>query len=105
MSCWVVPTIAAELWGVPVDQILQQIKEGKITHRLDEGFMFVDVAPNSPTMARPGERPATYTMIEAEADESENPGSMEMDEQDNESSRQLGDWQNARQRVGVSRTP
>src|SRR5687767_8150566 len=102
MSCWVVPTIAAELWGVSVDHILQQIREGRIAHRMDEGFMFVDVAPNSPRMGQPP--PSTYTMIEAEQNESEDDAPLSIDA-DEETSAPIGDWRSARQRTGVLRTP
>ena len=44
MSCWVVPSIAAELWGVSVPQILAQMNAGKLASKHEKGFTFVDVA-------------------------------------------------------------
>jgi hypothetical protein len=120
MSCWVVPTIAAELWGVSVDHVLQQVRDGHLSHRLDEGFMFVDVAPNGGGcgIAKPAAmNPPTFTVLsEAEVDalcdetvadmedhetcdeeaESQSPG-------DDEASVDLGDWRAARQRVSRMR--
>lgn len=64
MSCWVVPAVAAELWGVAVNEVLAQIKRGTITSKSEYGFTLVDVAPESPKFQRsliPAEpRPLTY---------------------------------------------
>ena len=114
MSCWVVPTIAAEIWGVSVDHLLQQVREGKLAYRVDEGFMFLDVEPPPQPKV---ERPPTFTVLsEAELDalrdaeedyvvsqhdedeESQLPG-------DDEASVELGDWRTARKRVGMTRIP
>ena len=53
MSCWVVPAVAAELWGMSVEHVLGLIEEGKIPFKRDYHFMLVDVAPHSPTMEPP----------------------------------------------------
>src|SRR4051812_34577767 len=66
MSCWVVPTVAAELWGVSVQQVLDAILSGSITSRHDSDFTFVDVAPGSPNVRRPKpfrNDPPTFTAI------------------------------------------
>ena len=72
MSCWVVPTIAAELWGVSIDHVLQQVRDGHLSHRVDDGFMFVDVAPNGGGcgIVKPAAvNPPTFTVLsEAEVD-------------------------------------
>ncbi len=64
MSCWVVPAVAAELWGVAVNEVLAQIKRGTLISKNEYGFTLVDVAPQSPTFQRsltPAEpRPLTY---------------------------------------------
>jgi len=61
MSCWVVPSVAAELWGCAVQSVLDAIHNGDIPTREENGWMFVDVAPNSPTLQTPKAlRPATY---------------------------------------------
>jgi hypothetical protein len=44
MSCWVVPTLAAELWGVPVDGVLGRIRAGLLASRTMDGLLVVDVA-------------------------------------------------------------
>lgn len=64
MPCWVAPSIAAEIWGVPIELIMQRIKSGQIASKWDEGFLVVDVAPEAPVMKRPPHlRPPTFTLI------------------------------------------
>lgn len=62
MSCWVVPTVAAEYWGVTLDVVWRRIYEGLIPHKNDRGFVFVDVDPWTPDAegAFHHEPPATF---------------------------------------------
>lgn len=67
MSCWVVPAIAAELWGVTLGHVLERVRDGSLSSRHEHGFTFVDVAPDSHTYhrpRRPGE-PAPPTFVAA----------------------------------------
>ena len=43
MSCWVVPEIAADLWGIPLEQVFDRIRDGSIQSKCEGGFIFVDV--------------------------------------------------------------
>ena len=52
MSCWVVPTIAAELWGVPLDDLMGRIDDGTVPSRTEHGFVLVDVAPDGDVFRR-----------------------------------------------------
>src|SRR5688572_9751821 len=61
MSCWVVPTVAAGLWGVSVERVIQCIRDGRLTSRSEAGFTFVDIAPETNTI-----KPPTYTVITPE---------------------------------------
>lgn len=64
MSCWVVPTVAAELWGVAVDTILDRARSGLVPSKVENGFMFVDVAPDSERCDPPkGIRPPTFSVV------------------------------------------
>ena len=68
MSCWVVPTIAAELWGVTLDHVLGGVDEGMVRSRKEHGFLLVDVAPfgeffRSPRRAGPRPRVQTFTVL------------------------------------------
>jgi len=38
---WIVPSLAAEMWGVPLDQVIRGIQEGSIASRHEHGFVFV----------------------------------------------------------------
>jgi carbamate kinase len=67
MSCWVVPTIAAEFLGIPLEQVLDDMRIGKIASKIESGFTFVDVAPDSPIFVAPKkEIPPTYVVVSHE---------------------------------------
>ena len=66
MSCWVVPAIAAELWGVTLDRILAGVRDGTVSSFTENGFVFVDVAPASnaaPSTPPASVRPPTYVTV------------------------------------------
>lgn len=67
MPCWVVPSVASEIWHVPVDQILAAIKSGKLAHKAENGFTFVDVDPHAALPAAPPPRarvkPISYKVV------------------------------------------
>jgi len=44
MSSWVAPAVAAEIWGVSLEQVMEHIANGTIPSRMDGRFLFVDVA-------------------------------------------------------------
>jgi hypothetical protein len=126
MSCWVVPTIAAEIWGVSVDHVLSQVRDGHLPHQLDEGFMFVDVfshsgggcgvakhvEPPPPTftllseaeveaLGKAGEEPRVDPIDDSAVEEETESQSPD----DDEASTDLDDWHAVRQRVGRTRIP
>jgi hypothetical protein len=62
MPCWVVPTIAAEYWRIPLDEVLDRIARNAVPIRHEDGFTFIDILPD-PAPAQPlpaNERPATF---------------------------------------------
>ena len=67
MSCWVVAMVAAEMWGVPVEQILAKVRSGEVPSKAEDGFLFIDVAPGSPRCDPPKSlrqpHPPTYVVI------------------------------------------
>src|SRR5947207_1107346 len=68
MACWVVPSVAAEFWGVSVDHVLGEIDNGSIPFKTESGWIFVDVAPwSAPTPAHDytalEDHPPTYVVI------------------------------------------
>ena len=100
MSCWVVPSVAAELWGCTVDAVLNAIRDGNVPTKDDEGWTFVDVAPDSPKLETPKSMrppaPETYSIVShAEA--------VALHEGQDEASDMEGDWRSIRQTVASSR--
>src|SRR3954467_14599111 len=103
MSCWVVPSVAAELWGCTVDAVLNAIRNGKVPTKDDAGWTFVDVAPESPTLETPkSARPPTphsYSVISRA-------GCIALNRsQQREESEMTGDWRKVRKKGAASRRP
>ena len=46
MPSWVVPTVAAEYWGVSVERVMADVASGCVISRTEGGFTFVDVDPS-----------------------------------------------------------
>jgi hypothetical protein len=71
MSCWVAPTLAAEIWQISLELLMSRIASGEIPVREEDGFIFVDVAPYGPRVERPNraphERPATFTAVDGDS--------------------------------------
>lgn len=63
MPCWVVPSVVAELWNVPLEQIMSAVHSGQLRSKQENGFTFIDVAPTAHNAmpARPVERPRPIT--------------------------------------------
>ena len=55
MSAWVAPSIAAEIWGISVDQVLAGIADGSIQSCVDGQFLFVDLSRNGLPKSTPRE--------------------------------------------------
>src|SRR5689334_1550062 len=68
MSCWVVPAVAAEYWGVSLDVVWDRIYSDLVPHKTERGFVFIDVDPwnPDPSGALHHTPPATYVEAEAE---------------------------------------
>jgi hypothetical protein len=50
---WIVPSIAAEMWGISLEQVIQGIQSGSIPSRNEHGFVFVRHGENdAPEVAR-----------------------------------------------------
>jgi len=133
MSCWVAPTLAAEIWQISLELLMSRIASGEIPVRDEDGFLFVDVAPYGSRIERPNkaphERPAMCTpadpddmplmVTEAEAaalampampampvpSPSPSPAEDEMGPEDETASKSLGDWRAARRNAARTRIP
>jgi hypothetical protein len=100
MSCWVVTSVAAELWGCSIDAVLNAIKSGNVPTKEEAGWTFVDVAPDSPKIEAPKSvrppTPDTYSIVSHQ----EAAALSEPLEAENESQ---VDWRKVRQTVAGSR--
>ena len=47
MPCWVAPSVAAELWGMPLDHVMARVEEGSVLSKTEAGFLFVDIMPEA----------------------------------------------------------
>ena len=67
MSCWVVPQVAAEIWGISLTEVLQRIHSGTVISKMEYGFLLVDTAPLGPlfrsTAAEGREKPRTWVEV------------------------------------------
>jgi hypothetical protein len=127
MSCWVAPTLAAEIWQISLELLMSRIASGEIPVRDEDGFLFVDVAPYGHRVERPNraphERPATFTPIDSDpaslmvTDEeaaaltmpppapSASSDADEMGPEDETASKTLGDWRSIRRKTARMRVP
>jgi hypothetical protein len=126
MSSWVAPGIAAEIWGVSVDHVLDGIANGSIPSYVDGQFLFVDMAgigfPRTtprPQVIEPdissdelqaltfqpaGDYIGSISPDENMPDE-DMPDEDSMAEEDDGSSRDVGDWRTARDQASRTRRP
>jgi len=71
MTCWIAPALAAELWGVSLNQVMESVRSGGLECKTDCGFtlVLVDVggAAPVPEVVPVGPPPVTYRMLSIEA--------------------------------------
>ena len=56
MSSWVAPSVAAEMWGCSVDQVVAAAAEGTVVSMWDGDFLFVAADPSG----MPTKKPLTF---------------------------------------------
>ena len=112
MSCWVVPSLAAELWQMPLEHLLHRIRDGLVAAKFEDGFTFVDMAPDGPKLARPTTpphlRPPTFTTATEDEPVPPQPEPQiepEDGPEDETASKELGDWRGARRKASRLRIP
>ena len=68
MSCWVVPNVAAEIWGISLDEVMHRIQSGAVVSKREYGFLLVDTAPIGPlfksTAADGKAKPRTWVPVQ-----------------------------------------
>ena len=116
MSCWVVAAVAAELWGIPVAQVMARVRCGDVPWKRELGFLLVDVAPNSPRLEAgqliPGRKPSTFKIVEPEPEPALAPSHHDEQEPadpnpepEPESRYAISDWRKIRRQMGQVRKP
>ncbi len=102
MSCWVVPSLAAEYWGIPVDQVMSKLSAGEIASKEEHGFTLIDVAPESPRQPEP-KKPSYPTISHSiTSHESQLPEAVD-DITEIIESEAFGDWRSARHTTSLRR--
>src|ERR1700733_4096317 len=71
MGCWVVPTIAADLWGRPLQEVLDGIRSGSIPSKTDYGFLVVHTSGaaavvHADPVVNSGSNPSTFAIVSEE---------------------------------------
>ena len=123
MSCWVVPSLAADFWHVSVEHVMHLIRSGAVTTKAENGFTFVDVLPQVgtpssqalPKEQRPPTPPTYVPLTPAELEMLREGTGEELLEDDQETWSQVPDeetsdmtasaWKRARHRIGQLRRP
>ena len=54
MPSWVVPTTAAELWGVSLETLLAKVSAGTLKSQIQHGFVLVEAPPDAFTASDAG---------------------------------------------------
>jgi hypothetical protein len=104
MSCWVVPTVAAELWGCSLESVLAQIRHGHLQTKEEGGWTFIDVAPESPRMPSVAERQVSQLAAVVTVEEQVAlVGAVTDGESDESESQVMEDWKLARRRAAETR--
>jgi hypothetical protein len=103
MSCWVVPALAAEYWGVSVETVLAGIRSGDLRTREEHGFTFVDVAPAEANVAPEAPPPPTFSVVTRAELAALSDDEIVDPETNDEAS--LADWREVRRETSMRRKP
>src|SRR5687768_12572498 len=72
MPCWVVPAVAAEFWGVSVEQVMADVDAGRVGACTERDVLFVDVTsaiesyPSESAIRPPCRRSLAWTVAGAQ---------------------------------------
>jgi hypothetical protein len=117
MSAWVAPSIAAEIWGISVNDVLAGIADGSIQSYVDGQFLFVDLGRHGLPLSTP--RPVntdpivtheeiaalTFTPIMSEPQPSLSEGEDIVEDSPDEGRYDVGQWRSARRQTSQVRRP
>jgi hypothetical protein len=116
---WVAPTIAAEIWGISIEQVLAAVANGSIPSRMDGQFLFVNIdqsqAPAMPSIPRqtdpalqavPSDDRASETVVTPQEMAALGVGASITDDSSQEAlPPDISDWRNVRSRTSRLRRP
>jgi hypothetical protein len=110
MSCWVAPSIAVELWGVPLEEVMRRAQAGEIASKTEHGFFLVNLGPDHGQEPQP--TADTFVTISHEEltalecqPESNQPAEETDPGLDGSESKDLADWREVRRQMGRVRIP
>jgi hypothetical protein len=101
MASWVAPIVAAEMWGVSLEQIMAGIADGSIPSHMEGNFLFV--ATGSAALHHPAE--PTAGMGDAIITPEEREALSISEEEDNSDRLHISQWRLARYRASLLRCP
>ncbi len=103
-SAWVPPSMAAELWGLPVESVLASMREGRLASKTENGFEFVQIDTDAAWRGRPhSAHPPTFAPLHSIITEDERAalaGHLDVEESVEQS---IDDWRAARERTSKLR--
>jgi len=88
MACWMAPSVAAEIWGMSVEQVMAGVADGSIPSRLEGNFLFVGM----------NTQPSAKTSAEEQSDQES------IDERTG-NDKDISEWRAARHRAALHRRP
>src|SRR4051794_26782371 len=60
MPCWVNPSIAAELWGISLDRVLEQVRAGEVPSKVEDDRLLIDVIPKETSESASDASPSQF---------------------------------------------
>ncbi len=113
MGCWIVPAVAAELWGVPLGDVLECMRNGTLFWKDEDGFILVDSDRKAAETARNAtekkQNPPTFIPVAADKEpivSQDELKALTAGTEPDESGGGQYDWQIARRQVGrIRRAP
>jgi hypothetical protein len=88
MACWMAPSVAADIWGMSVEQVMAGVADGSIPSRLEGNFLFVGMNTQS----------ASEASTQEQSDE-------ESIEERTGNDKDVSEWRSARHRAALHRRP
>jgi hypothetical protein len=116
MSSWVAPSVAAEMWGISVQQVMDWIANGTVASYADGQFLFVDIAsrgyegatppaPPAPSAEQTVVTPQELTALTEDTNDHHLDEDSIPEEEADAPQRDVAQWRTARQNASRQRRP